>query len=88
MADRPPSPPPLEADGVHDPEVDKHREALDAYLATLSEEQALTYKIAYSCLGHSYTVVRSQGFLAFLKKWEKPMAKETAAESNDTKRVG
>lgn len=85
MADCPPSPPPLEADGVHDPEVDNHREALDAYMATLSEEQALTYKIAYSCLGHSYTVVRSQGFLAFLKKWEKTKKAEAAAAAGAAK---
>ena len=45
-------------------------------MKTLSEEQALTYKIAYGCLGHSYTVVRSQGFLAYLKKWEKTKTKE------------
>ena len=85
MADCPPSPPPLEADGVHDPEVDNHREALDAYMATPSEEQALTYKIAYSCLGHSYTVVRSQGFLAFLKKWEKTKKAEAAAAAGAAK---
>jgi len=83
MADGPPSPPPLEANGVHDPEVNNHREALDAYMSTLSEEQALTYKIAYSCLGHSYTVVRSQGFLAFLKKWEK--TKKAVAGAGEAK---
>ncbi len=62
------SPPPLEADGVHDPEVDNYRDLLEEYRTNLPEDQALAYKIAYRTLGHSYTIVRSQAFLAWLDK--------------------
>jgi len=67
-ADRAHSPPPLEAEGVHDPEVDNYHAELEEYLTNLNEEQALAYKVAYECLEHSYTIVRSQGFLSWLDK--------------------
>lgn len=67
-ATRPHSPPPLEAEGVHDPEVDNYREQLEEFRTNLSEEQALAYKIAYQTLGQSYTIVRSQAFLSWLDK--------------------
>jgi len=66
------SPPPLAAEGVEDPEAETFREPLREYLATMSEEQALAYKIAHQHLGNSYTIVRSQGFLSWLKKQPQP----------------
>jgi ABC-type sugar transport system substrate-binding protein len=62
------SPPPLAPDGVNDPEAAKHADALAEYLAQMSEEQALAYKIAFKTLGHSYSIVRSQGFQKWLSK--------------------
>ncbi len=67
-AERPVTPPPLSAKGVVDPEVDNYRAELEEYLAQLSEEQALAYKITYEAMEGSYTVVRSQGFLKWMKK--------------------
>ena len=64
------SPPPLYVEGVEDPEVELNRAALDAYLAGLSEEQALAYKIAFKHLGNSYTIVRSQGFMKWFKTYQ------------------
>ena len=60
--------PPICADGVKDPEAEKHKEAIDEYLAEMSEEQALAYKIAYKTIGQSYSIVRSQGFQKWLAK--------------------
>jgi hypothetical protein len=62
------SPPPLAPDGVNDPEATKHAAALDEYLEQMSEEQAIAYKIAFKTLGHSYSIVRSQGFQKWLSK--------------------
>ncbi len=60
--------PPLAPEGVHDPEAKKHAEALAEYLEQMSEEQAIAYNIAYQTLGHSYSIVRSQGFQKWLSK--------------------
>ena len=62
------SPPPLAPEGVDDPEATKHADALAEYLGQMSEEQALAYKIAFKTLGHSYSIVRSQGFQKWLAK--------------------
>jgi hypothetical protein len=67
-ADRPISPPPLCAEGVVDPEVDKYRAELDEYIAGLSEVQILAYKITAEAMEGSYTIVRSKGFLGWMKK--------------------
>jgi soluble cytochrome b562 len=73
------SPPPLQAEGVDDPEVENYREALEEYIAGLSEEQALAYKVAYEELEQSYTIVRSQGFLTWLKHWQKTKEQQQSA---------
>ena len=62
------SPPPLAPEGVEDPEAEKHAAALAEYLEQMSEEQAIAYKIAFKTLGHSYSIVRSQGFQKWLSK--------------------
>ena len=74
------SPPPVEADGVADPEAAKLSTELNEYLCGLSEAQAAAYKIAYKTLGHSYSTVRSQGFLKWLEA--RRAAEATAADAS------
>jgi hypothetical protein len=65
---RPVSPPPLCAKGVVDPEVDNYRSELEEYIAGLSEVEILAYKITAEAMEGSYTIVRSKGFLSWMKK--------------------
>lgn len=51
-------------------EEDKINELLKEYISTLSEKEYKAYKIAESHLGTSFDLIKSNGYLKWLKKKE------------------
>ena len=51
-------------------EEDKINELLKEYILTLSEKEYKAYKIAESHLGTSFDLIKSNGYLKWLKKKE------------------
>lgn len=49
---------------------DRINESLKEYISTLSEKEYKAYKIAESHLGTSFDLIKSNGYLKWLKKKE------------------